>query len=43
MVLLQGVLSEELNAAMIRGSAMISTTVAQIQHKNVLERGNTLK
>lgn len=35
MVLLHGVLSEELNAAMIRGSTVNSTTVAQIQHKNV--------
>lgn len=35
MVLLHGVLSEALNAAMIRGSTLNSTTVAQIQHNNV--------
>lgn len=35
MVLLQGVLSEELDATMIRGSTVNSTTVAQIRHKNV--------
>lgn len=35
MVLLHGVLSEALNAAMISGSTVNSTTVAQAQHKNV--------
>lgn len=35
MVLLQGVLSEELDATVIGGSTVNSTTVAQIQHKNV--------